>query len=303
MVKEVRVFAPATIGNFGPGFDVLGLAVSGLGDTFTARESDSFQIKVQGRDAGLIPLEPAKNSVTIAAQELARLVGKSIAFSLTIDRKLPASGGLGASASSAVAGAMIAAKFLDCPERQDLILEAALHAEAFVAGRHLDNIAPCILGGLTISQSVEPIQIFRAPTQGDYFIVLITPQLKINTAEARKVLPAQLSQGEWTKELAHTSTLLAGLATNNPEMIAQGLSSCYGERYRKGLIPGFDQAKAQLLENGAIAFTISGAGPSCFGLFLEKPDMDKIREISEQTLGEGTTVHLGSIEDKGAYYL
>ncbi len=302
MVEEVKVFAPATIGNVGPGFDVLGLAISGLGDIFYARKSEHPSIKITGRDADLIPRDLDKNTVIIAAQEFCRLVGRSVSFELTINRHLPASGGLGSSASSSVAGAMIAAKLLGYINSQDLIIQAALYAETMVAGRHLDNIAPCVLGGLTIVQSIDPLQISKIPTSGHYFVVLVTPAIKINTAEARKALPTSLPQSDWVQELARVSSLVAGLATHNQEMITRGLITCFGEHYRKELVPGFDIAKQGFMELGATGFTISGAGPTCFAIFLEEPDIDGITAFSKQVFGNKTTVHLGSIEERGAYY-
>ena len=302
-MESVRVFAPGTIGNVGPGFDILGLCVSGLGDSFEAIPSKEYKIEIEGRDSNVIPIDPNINTVTIAARKVFELLGEEQPFSLKISRQLPSSGGLGASASSSVAGAMIAAKFLGKEADQQLIIEGALHAETFVAGRHLDNIVPCVFGGLTLVESVDPIRVHSLDIKNEYHIALCTPQLKIRTADARKVLPVNLEQGAWVEEMAKATTLITGFSQGKDDLIRTAMKDCYGERFRKSLIPGFDKVQEEILKLGAISFSISGAGPTCFALFKNQPSSDDILNICDQFFGTGTGIHLGKIDRQGAYFL
>ncbi len=87
---KFSVFAPATIGNVASGFDVLGLAVDGLGDTFHFESSDRYSIRVTGRDAADIPTDPLLNTVTIAAESFYRLYGRlAQPFAVHLERALP----------------------------------------------------------------------------------------------------------------------------------------------------------------------------------------------------------------------
>src|SRR5205823_4306110 len=140
---KASVFAPGSVGNVGPGFDVLGLAAGGLGDTVTVelgRPGFSPAVIVRGVDAELIPIDPAKNAAVIAANAMLAGLKPGLPVQVTIEKGLPVSGGIGGSASSSVAGAYAAA--LACgvtPSHEDIIL-AALKGEEAVSGRHLDNI-------------------------------------------------------------------------------------------------------------------------------------------------------------------
>ncbi len=300
-MSEFRIFAPATIGNVASGFDVLGLAVSGLGDTFVFEESDHYSIAVQGRDARLVPLEPEKNTVTLAAEALYAHLGiPPHRFHVTLERALPLAGGLGSSAASSVAGALAAAKLAHVEGRNDLILRAALAAEAFVAGPHLDNIAPCLYGGLTLVQDVEALCVYPVPMQAKFWITLLTPPLHIQTKEARKVLSPQLETARWTRQMAHCTTLALALALGDYEQIGFGLKDPFAEPARGNLIPGFFQAKAIAMASGAFGFSISGSGPTCFALSADEPTARKIADAVLEIFGPHTLVHIAEPSREGA---
>src|SRR5687767_2827429 len=104
---KATAFAPASIGNVGPGFDVLGLAVQGIGDRVTVELTDgeSRVAAITGRDAALLPLDPTKNVAAIAANAWLRSAGIGKRAIVTIEKGLALAGGMGGSASSSVAGA------------------------------------------------------------------------------------------------------------------------------------------------------------------------------------------------------
>jgi homoserine kinase len=142
MKGQARVFAPATIGNVGPGFDVLGAAVDGLGDTVSVMLGvKTPECRVLGRDADAVPRALDENTAAIAAR--AYLLSKKYTrpFSITIEKGLPLSGGLGGSAASSVGGALAAAHALAKPFKDTDILAAAAEGEAHAAGWHFDNLA------------------------------------------------------------------------------------------------------------------------------------------------------------------
>src|SRR3954454_20464967 len=137
---KATAFAPGSIGNVGPGFDVLGLAFEGLGDTVTVEltNSEARVDQITGRDADLVPRDAFRNTASIAAIAWLRAHGDSRNPIVTIDKGLALAGGMGGSAASSVAGAYAAALALgdENPNRIEIIA-AALEGEAAVAGRHL----------------------------------------------------------------------------------------------------------------------------------------------------------------------
>ena len=163
-----KVFIPASIGNVGPGFDVLGLSLSSIGDTVTVQLIDgpSEIASITGVDADDIPKDPLKNCATIAADAFLRSQNSAKGVSLSIDRTLPLAGGMGGSATASVGGAFAAAAALGKTGDTKNILLSALAGESEVAGAHLDNIAPSLFGGLCLVQSVSPPIVKRIPIIG-----------------------------------------------------------------------------------------------------------------------------------------
>ena len=294
-MMEFLIKAPGTIGNVGPGFDVLGLSIDGLWDYFSICESDQFKITVEGRDAISVPTEPQSNTVTIAAQHLFDKVGSLRRFQVNIDRKLPLSGGLGASAASSVAGALAAAKIAHVLDDRSLIVEAALAGESAVAGRHLDNIAPCLLGGLTLIQNMKPIKFDCEKI----WLVAVTPQQKLNTKDSRTVLPESLSTTEWTNQMASGIGMVQALTSGRLELL-NAVTDIFAEPNRSKLIGGFERVKAGAMSAGASYCSISGGGPTCFAICTDEVVAKKVQESMETGFGQVSLSHIGVIDHVGA---
>ncbi|MBK8014780.1 MAG: homoserine kinase [Deltaproteobacteria bacterium] len=299
-----RVFVPATIGNVGPGFDVLGLAIDGLGDEVSVELIDGGQIvirEVSGRDAEVIPTDPAANSASIAAKAMLQGAGRANqGLAICIHRALPACGGLGASAASAVGGAVATALALGLSDEPLAMMEAALAGESAVAGHHLDNIAPALFGGLTLVRSVEDRDIVAIPTPTTWWAATVTPNTRIRTRDARAVLPATSPESAWVAQMAQTAALVAAFALADEQLVARALIDHYAEPRRKHLIPHFDAAQRSALEAGALGASISGAGPTVFAL---APDEATARAcesaMADAFRGEISGRHSGPIAQRG----
>jgi homoserine kinase len=272
-MRSVRVFAPGTIANVGPGFDVLGLCLESLGDEVTVAPSTSGrdEIRVTGRDASQIPLDFNLNCAGIAAAAVRRSLGLVDPILLTIHRSLPLSGGLGASAAASVGGALAAALAFESDPTMQQLLEWALAGEEAVAGRHLDNIVPCLWGGLSLaffaSQGSADIPVLRAcslPRQ--LHVALVTPNIKIETKAARAILPTQVSRQTYVQGVAHAVAVTAALMSGDIELLRSSMFDPFAVAVRKNLIPHFDDAERVAQAAGAIAFSISGSGPTMFAL-------------------------------------
>jgi homoserine kinase len=257
-------FAPGSIGNVGPGFDVLGLAIEGIGDRVTIElsDGDARVEAITGLDASLVPLDPQRNTAAIAAIAWLRAHGDARNPIVTIDKGLPLSGGLGGSAASSVAGAFAAALAMESETSPIELAAAALQAEMTVAGEHLDNIAPAILGGLALSRSVRPIDIIALTVLADWRLALVTPDVRIQTKAAREVLPSTSGRAVWVQQMANTAGVVHAFATGDGELLRRALDDRYAEPRRAALIPHFNAVKRAAIDAGAFACTISGSGPS-----------------------------------------
>jgi homoserine kinase len=270
-MTKATVFAPGSIGNVGPGFDVLGLAVDGVGDRVTV-ELTSGPARVEevtGRDAELVPRDPARNVASIAAAAWLRAAGIEKQAIVSIDKGLPLAGGLGGSAASSVGGALAACIAARSEYDRNAVIAAALEGESTVAGRHLDNIGACVTGGLALCRSVNPIDVVGIAVSAPWSVVLLSPRVRIETKQARAILPRSWESAEWIQQMANTSALLHAFATGDAELLRRSLDDRYAEPLRAPLIPNFYDVKKAALAAGALGCSISGGGPTIFAMVAE----------------------------------
>jgi homoserine kinase len=274
--KRVRAFAPASIGNLGPGLDVLGCAVTGAGDTVIAEWCDANGVVVRDPGHAELPTDPALHSSAIAASAVLRQAlggghrAPAAGIALTVKKELPLSAGQGGSAASAVAGAVAANALCGSPLSSDALLDACLLAEATVAGRHLDNLAPSLLGGICLVRSMDPIDVVPLPVPASLFIVLAHPSQRLRTADARAVLPAVVERSVAMHQAAQVGAIVAALASGDLALLGRAIDDRIAEPARAPLIPGFREAKAAALAAGALGCSISGAGPTTFALVADR---------------------------------
>jgi len=263
----IKVFAPATIGNIGPGFDVLGLAVSGWGDIIEARKTDSGVIISEIDSEHELPADPNKNTAGIAAREVLRLLGEPGGVEMKIRKGLPSGSGLGSSAASAAAAAF-AVNYLygEKLSREDLILPATKAEEYVSGGFFADNTAPCLLGGATLTRSKLPLDVTRIGHIDELRIVLVTPDVVILTREAREILPRNIPMEGFVNNMANSCLISAAFAKNDYDLFARSLNDIVVEPVRATLIPGYDEAKENALKAGADGVAISGSGPTLFAI-------------------------------------
>ncbi|MEI6806478.1 MAG: homoserine kinase [Myxococcaceae bacterium] len=278
-MKSVKIYVPATIGNVGPGFDVLGLAIEGLGNTYEMAlcEEKSQILGVTGVDAEFFPREPEKNLVFLAAHRMAEALGhEKLNFAIRAHQELPVGGGLGSSAAACLAGAYGVAQLLSSTR--------ACLPVAYEFETHYDNIAPAYYGGLTIASKdfILPV------SQGcELWVVVVIPKNRLETKKARSVLPKELSQEDWVLQMGLSCGLVCAWQQGDLKAISQTLRDPYAEPRRALLMPGFMELKKRALDSGALGCSISGAGPTVFALF---GDFELARNFAEQNKGRCTQV-------------
>jgi homoserine kinase len=265
---SITAFAPATVANVGPGFDVLGLAIDGAGDTVTVQRSDSPGIHITAihGDDGKLPLDPDKNTAGIAARETLKAAGVSMNLDIEIHKGLPLCSGLGSSAASAAAAAFATNQLLGSPLRKPDLIGPCIEAEAAVSGRHADNVAPALLGGLVLVRSIDPPDLIRLPIPDGLTIVVVTPNHEVPTSEARAVLPSTVPLRTMVASTAQIASLVSACYSGDLSLLSRCLTDEVVTPARIGLIPGGAAALEAALGAGALGASISGAGPSLFAL-------------------------------------
>jgi homoserine kinase len=267
-MDSVKIFAPATIGNIGPGFDVLGLAVRHLGDIVEARRIDDNQVIISHIDSPVeLSADADKNTAGIAAREVLKMLRASGGVELKLYKGMGSGSGLGSSAASAAAAAF-ATNYLfgSILSKEELILPATL-AEEFVSGGFFaDNTAPALLGGATLTRSVLPLDVTKIGSIDNLVLVLVTPEIVILTREARAILPTEVPMKDFIFNMANACLITAAFAKNDYKLFANSLNDSVVEPYRSQLITGFDRVKRNALIAGADGMAISGSGPTVFAI-------------------------------------
>jgi homoserine kinase len=278
--ESVRAYAPATVSNLGSGFDVLGLALQGPGDTVTARKVPGSGVHIHAihGDGGKLPLEASANTAGIAARETLRRAGIDIGVELLIEKGLPLGSGLGSSAASAAAAALATNRLVGSPLRRNALVEACLEAEIAVSGRHADNIAPALLGGLVLVRGTEPLDLVRLPLPPDLWVVVALPAMELETRRARGVLPPQIPLRAMVEVSANLGSLVAACFSGDLALLSRSIQDPVVGPARAPLIPGCTDVIAAALDAGALGSAISGAGPSIFALCRSSVSAGQVAE-------------------------
>ena len=265
--QSVRAFAPGGIGNIGPGLDILGCALTGLGDAVTATLIDQPGIRIDRAGHPDLPADPRQHSAGIAAQEVLRRANAgSIGVALRVEKGLPLAGGQGGSAASAVAAAVATNSILGEPLGSTELLYSALVAEERVAGRHIDNLAPALFGGILLIRSIDPLDFVRVPVPETLLIVLVHPRMRLRTADARAVLPALVDRATALAQVVAVASMIAAFYSGDLSRLRGAVDDRIAEPARAPLLRGFIAAKQAAHEAGALGCSISGGGPSAFAL-------------------------------------
>jgi len=260
-------FAPATVGNVGVGFDILGHAFGVIGDRVRAERVAAPGVRIRGiaGTAEPLPLEAARNTAGQAVLSLLQAVPVQFGIELSIEKGIPLGSGLGGSAASAVAGAVAANALLDAPLPVEALLTHAIAGEAVASGaRHADNVAAALLGGLVLTVGIDNPRVRQIPVPPAIRCVLVHPHMFLSTREARGVLTRLVDLSDVVWQTANLAGFLAGCYGNDLVLLREAFEDVLIEPQRAKLIPGFPAAKRAALQAGAIGCSISGAGPSVF---------------------------------------
>ncbi len=282
--RSVRVFAPATVANLGPGFDILGLALSGPGDTVTARAVAGRGVRIVAihGDDGALSLDAEQNTAGIAAMRVLERAGVDTAVELEIHKGLPIGSGLGGSAASAAAAAVAVNLLVGSPLRKPELVQPCIEAEAAVSGRHADNVAPALLGGLILVRAIDPPDLVRLPIPEGLTMAVVTPRFRLDTRASRAALPREVPLAHMVRNSANVGALASACFSGDLALLARCLEDLVITPARAVLIPGCLDAIEAALATGALGSSISGSGPSLFALCRsERSATDAARAMSD----------------------
>lgn len=281
MSSEIKVFAPATIANLAVGYDILGLALDSPGDEIIARrKDDNTGIHISGihNDDGKLPLDPKKNTASVAGQAVLDALGfSSEGIEIEIFKKMPIGSGIGSSAASAVAGAFAVNELMGQPFKKEELLKFAVKGEQSADGAfHADNVAPCLLGGIVLVKNDESLLVEKLPGPDNIYVTLIHPDIEILTRNAREVIKPSVSLKKHITQSFNLAGFISSLYTSNYELMRECLHDCIIEPQRAYMIPHFENVKKAALDRNAIGCSISGAGPSIFALSQSRSAAENI---------------------------
>jgi homoserine kinase len=274
--RTTRGFAPASIGNVSLGFDILGAAlkpINGelLGDWVDVQDAAEFSLSCDGRFADRLPAGADGNIVTRcyhffqAALSNANLAPLQVKMHL--HKALPIGSGLGSSAASIVAAFYALNEHANTPFNEDTLLAMMGELEGQISGSvHYDNVAPSYVGGMTLMTGQTSPICTKLPVFDDWFWVTCYSGLSVSTAAARDILPKQFDIGTTLDFGRQIGVFVHALHSGDRVLAASVMQDVIAEAHRKSLLPKFDEARDFSAQQGALAFGISGSGPTVFAL-------------------------------------
>lgn len=301
-MKSIKIKCPGTVANLVCGFDILGMALNEPNDIMEVTLLDEPKVIIHNRDNYNLPTDPEKNVAGVVFLSVMEKVGVNVGFEVTIEKHIKPGSGIGSSAASAAGAAVAANHLLGNIFTNDEVVQFAMNGEKLASGvKHADNIAPCILGGVTLIRSIHPLDIIHLASP-DLFVTVVHPQIEVRTSDARQILRQQVLLKDAIKQWGNIAGLVTGFMKNDLDLIGRSLEDVIIEPIRSILIPGFDEVKANCKEAGALGGGISGSGPSIFMLSKEEKtakDVEAAMKDVYNRIGIDYNTYVTTINKKG----
>lgn len=264
-MRKALVTVPASTANLGAGFDCLGLAL-GLRNTVELWEvKQGLEIDVEGEGEERVPLD-STNLVVRAAEKVFEKVGKRpTGLRVHEVNAIPLGSGMGSSAATVVGGLAAANALVDGSLSRHDLLRLAYEMEG-----HADNAAAALFGGLALVSANADELLARSLTIAPMRVVIVLPEMRLSTAEARAALPEQVSLKDAVFSLGHALFTVQALTSGDADLLRWAVADRLHQPYRRKLIPGYEAVAAEARKAGALAVALSGSGPSLVAFASEK---------------------------------
>lgn len=274
-MNSATAFSPASIGNVGVGFDILGQSIAGIGDRAIVRRIAQPVVRIDAIRGCVtnLPMDAMENTAGRALIAMHEALDLSFGFAIELEKGIALGSGMGGSAASCVAALVAANALLEQPLSNEQLYSFALDGEAVSSGsRHGDNVGPMLLGGLVLAAHGR-LQRIEVPQ--DWHSVVVHPDAVLETRRAREVLQGAYALGEFVEQSANLALVLSGCHLGDAELVRAGLADVLVEPRRAPLIRGFRAVKDAALANNAMGASISGAGPSVFAWFENRASAER----------------------------
>ncbi|MFM7217528.1 MAG: homoserine kinase [Bacteroidota bacterium] len=302
----IEVFAPASSANLGSGFDVFGMAIEGPGDFVRLQRTARSEIRIRSiaGDHGRLSKNVEENTAGVALLSFLNAVNEHYGFDVWLKKRLPLGSGLGSSAASAVAAVFAANELLGRPMKKIQLVRWAAEGERVASGAvHADNIAPSMLGGITLVRSLSADDIIQLPIPKGLFLAIVHPHVEVKTSDARNVLPRSIPLSTAISQWSNTAALTAACFRKDLSLFGRAMEDHVAEPARRVLIPFYDAAKEVALAAGALGCCISGAGPSILAVCDSMETAKSVGKAFKKTYSEGkipADIFVTRVDRKGA---
>ena len=301
-MKTVTVHSPGTVANLVCGFDILGLALNAPYDVMKVKLLDEPKVIIHNKDNFNLPTEPEKNVAGVVLLSIIERMENKFGFEIEIEKHIKPGSGIGSSAASAAGSAVAANHLLGNIFSNDDLVQFAMNGEKLASGvKHADNIAPCILGGVSLVRCIYPLDIVSIPSP-DLFVTVVHPQIEVRTSDARQILRQQILLKDAIRQWGNIAGLVTGFLKNDLDLIGRSLEDVIIEPVRSILIPGFDEVKNKCKEAGALGGGISGSGPSVFMLSRDEATAKNVESVMKEVynkIGIDYNTYVTTINKKG----
>ncbi len=264
-----RILVPATTANLGPGFDCLGMALSLYNEIEVIPLDVPLEtadiVEIEGEGAAELPRDDRNMIIYGMHRVFARAGVTPPPFTLHTINRIPMMSGLGSSSAAIIGGIVAGNVLIDNVFTREDLLTLATEMEG-----HPDNVGPALLGGLIVAVATASLPIITQVDVPPLQAVIVTPELRVATDEARRILPPTLSRHDAIYNIGRAALVVQALSKGDFDLLGRAMDDRLHQPYRKHLIKGYDDVVSAAKEAGAAAVAISGSGPTLIAFAPDK---------------------------------
>lgn len=281
-MNSIRIIAPATSANVGPGYDIFALALNEPFDEFelTLAEKPGVIISIDNNNQN-IPSDPYDNTAGLAAMELLKAKSPGTGVHIRIIKHMCSGGGLGTTGASSAAAVFGLNRLLGLNLSWNEMVDFARKGEVASGGSpHADNVAAALLGGFVLVKSYNPMDVLKLDLP-DFPVVLAA--IKKSQRTTRGFITYEIGQEKLKEQMARCSRVIHAIHTKDIEEFGKAISQDYiHEPVRGAAIPNYWETKKKVLDAGAYGCTVSGGGSSVIAFCSEElqPEIASIMEVA-----------------------
>lgn len=302
-MEAIKIFSPATVANLSCGYDVLGCCLDAVGDQMLVRKNNLHKVRITKITGGDLPMEASQNVAGVAAQALLQALGSNQGFDIEIYKGIKSGSGIGSSAASSAGAVYAINQLLGSPFSAKKLIPFAMEGERLASGSaHADNVAPALLGGFSLVRSYEPLEVLSLPSPTALHMVILHPLIEVNTRDSRSIIRQQVTLSKAVKQWGNLGALVSALYTEDYQLLGRSMVDEIVEPVRSILIPFFRPLKEIALNTGALAFGISGSGPSVFAVCQGERKAGEVRQALREFYQDKEIdfeLHLSKINSQG----